>query len=153
MDKDIIWVRDRLHEQRESPAKTLRLRLKKGTLVEELDWERKTEKVTIYRRLILKNYKWLKAKPKAKNRTLFMVFEKDDLEKAKEKKLWLIKKILEKQYPTLSYSFFSHFIDSTQLKINLHAEGAEKLVKAINKGIKESQEKIKVVEKEKGAKL
>jgi len=154
MEKGTIWVRERFHEQRESPERTLRLRLKKGTVVEELDWERKTEKVTIYRRLILKKFKWLTAKEaNAKDRILFIAFEKENLEKAKERKLRLIKKILGRQYPLLSYSFFNHFIDSTQLKTDLHMEGAEKIAKAINKGMKEISKKTKIVEKEKGAKL
>jgi len=148
-----VWVRERFHEQRESPLKTLTLRLKKGVVVEELDWDSKTEAVTIHRRLILEDYKWLTKKEDKKNRYLDLVFRKEDLGKAKKRKMKLIKKILADQYPTLSYSFFGNFISSTQMKVDSGNIDIKKIVKEINKSLNKSAQKIKMKEKQDGVKI
>lgn len=153
MDRKTIWVRDRLHEQRERPSKTAEIHLKKGFIVEELDWDKKTEAVTIHSRLILKNHKWLKEKETDKHKYLYLAFDKVNLGRAKKRKMKLIRKILKDQYPTLSYSFFDHFISSTKHKIDFGFIDANRFIKQIVKATNNGAKKIKMKEKQNGVKI
>ena len=145
-----IWVRSRLHEQREFPRKTLEFRLKKGTIVEELSWDRKTEITKIYKRYILKKFNWFQRKEDKKHEFLYASFSKCNLKKNKKKKLNLIKQIIAKQYPVLSYSFFNNFLSSTITKIEMNELSAMKFAKAINKTIAKDAKK-KVIKEEREA--
>jgi hypothetical protein len=136
-----IWVRSRLHEQREFPKSTLWLRLKKGTIIEQLKWDRETEKTTIYKRYILKKFKWEQKKEDKKHEFLSVTFLKENLKKSKKKKLKLIEQILAKQYPTLSISFFNNLLSSTTAKIRFNEVSAKKFAKAINKGLAKAAKK------------
>jgi len=141
MQQKTIWVKSRLHEQREYPTKTLEFRLKKGTIVEELSWDRKTEITKIYKRYILKKFNWFQRKEDKKHEFLSVSFSKCNLKKNKKKKLNLIKQIIAKQYPVLSYSFFNNFLSSTITKIEMNEISAMKFAKAINKGLSEKTKK------------
>lgn len=153
MNGKTVWVRDRFHEQREYPKAHLDLRLKKGTIVEELDWEKKTEKVTIHKRLILERFKQFKIKGDKKNKYILLTFKKDDFAKNKRKKMKLVKQILKEQYPVLSYSFFNSFISSTHHKMDFSFLDAQKFIKEIIKGMKKNAKKKKMIEKDGGLKL
>ena len=138
-------VKLRLHEQREHPIKVLNFLLKKGIMIEELDWDSKTEAVTIYKRFVLQKYAWIKKDKKSKY--LSMTFSKTDLEKEKKKKMKLIKKIIEKQYEVLSYSFFSNLLSSVGAQVEAEVIDEEKFVKTLTKDIVKASEKIKIIEK------
>ena len=137
-------VVSRLHEQREHPEKFLRLVLKKGVFVEELHWDHKTEKTTIFRRLILKNFTWTTTN---KKRYLKMVFLKQDMQKEKLLKQKLVKQIVDEQYPVLAYSFFDHIISSTVQKLNgCPPKEAEKLATKFSEQVVVESKKNKLVE-------
>jgi len=142
----IVNVVTRLHEQREHPEKYLRLVLKKGIIVEELTWDRKTEKTVIFKRLILKNFKWTS---NGKKRHLVITFQKQNIGKEGAKKRKLIKQIIDEQYPVLALSFFDHLISSTVQKLNDYPpKQAEKLAKLFAKEIVRSSKENKLIEKE-----
>jgi hypothetical protein len=146
MQQKTIWVKSRLHEQREYPRKTLEFRLKKGTIVEELSWDKKTEITKIYRRYILKKFNWFQKKEDKKHEFLSVSFSKYNLKKNKKKKLNLIKQIIAEQYPVLSYSFFNNFLSSTIRKIEMNEVSAKKFAKGINKAISKDAKKKTIKE-------
>lgn len=99
----------RLHEQREFPQKkTVYLSLKKGTAIETLLWDKKTEKVDIKERLVLQDFAW-----SAKNGHEFldMEFEKVNLDDYQKEVDGLVKKIMEKHFEVLKYTFMKQMID------------------------------------------
>lgn len=142
------FVKLRLHEQREYPSKILHFRLKKGTIIEELNWSgRKTEKVTIFRRFFVKNFKWKNIKDgKKEKRQLTVVLKKDDMKKQAERKLRLIRQIVKKQYPLLSYSFFNHLLDSTTQKIEISQTERKIFLQTLLKILKKQSRRKKIKE-------
>ena len=146
-----VFVRMRLHEQREHPNKTLHIGLKKGIILEELKWDKKTEAVTIYNRFFVEKYRW-KEKGDKKNRILVLTLKRDNIKKKKERKLRQISKILKDQYPMLAHSFFNSFLGSTSKKIDASLVERKCFVAAIGKAISKSAKNVKIKERE-GANL
>jgi len=133
----------RLHEQRESPEKSLRVTLKKGLQIEELDWDRKTEETKIYKRMFLEKWQWTKDK---KFKHLHLTFNKEDLTKAKKRRQKIIDNILTKYYDELALSFTNHLVSSTLVKLELGFLDKEKIIKTFGKAIEKSSKENKVVE-------
>lgn len=134
----------RLHEQREYPEKSIRVTLTKGLQIEELDWERKTEETKIYKRMFLEKWFWKKDK---KFKYLHLIFNKEDLAKAKKRRQKIIDNILAKYYDELALSFTDHLVSSTLVKLELGFLDKEQIIKTFGKAIeKGSKEKDKVVE-------
>lgn len=133
----------RLHEQRESPQKSIHTILKKGITIEELDWDRKTEETKIYKRLFLEKWEWKKDK---KHKYLHITLNKENLAKAKKRKQKMIDNILTKYYDQLALSFIDHLLASTIVKLELGFLDKAKIIKTFGKAIEENSKKNKVVE-------
>lgn len=101
-------ITHRLHEQREFPQKkTVYLSLKKGTAIETLLWDKKTEKVDIKERLVLKDFAW---SAKGRYEFLDMEFEKVNLDDYQKEVDELVKKIMDKHFEVLKYTFMKEMI-------------------------------------------
>lgn len=128
-----VTVKARLHEQRERPEKLLDITLVKGTIVEELDWDSKTEDTKIYSRYYVKDFKWSQDKKDPKYDFLRLTLSKEDMKASKKRKMKIIEKIIKDQYPRLALSFFNSMFDGVVGKAYLSDESVEQTAKRIVK--------------------
>lgn len=100
----------RLHEQREHwSKKTIEIkRLRKRMLVEVLDWDDKTERVKIHKRMRLKDYQWTEDKD---YKYLTLNLKNVDLKEDKKIKVDIIEQIMSKHSETLKYSLVNRMVE------------------------------------------
>ncbi len=141
-----VSVKSRLHEQRERPQNTLEIILKKDTIVEELDWDRKTEDTKIYSRYIVKDFKWSQDKKYPKYDFLELTLCKENIKATKKRKMKMVRKIIKEQYPRLSLSFFNSMFDGVVGQTFLSDTSVEKVANQVIKTMNESVKKRKLKE-------